>query len=217
MVGLGCGIIAYYGLVVSGFGNMLGPIIGPPTASAAMRTVIVDFSGLGMAGPLEGSASVILSSALALAIIASIDALLCAKLTSQPGELCAGDDNLLVRLGIANAVSASSAERLAQIVDGETAKGTAVLLFELRRVTEIDSTGARTLGDIDAALGARGVKLALVVSGRTETAARLADIFQARDRFFPDIDRAMEWAEDDLLRKAARAFIFSTMTRAFGS
>jgi len=373
LIGLGCGIVAYYGFVVSGLSDMLGPIIGPPTASAAMRTVLVDFSGLPMAAPLESSASLILSSALALAIIASIDALLCAKLTSQPGELRAGDDSLLIRLGIANAVSAGfggltsginigpsltnrafggrfwpsvivnaaavlaaatllfpllaympravlsavimviaiqhidpwtkqltarlikpgtpqrgavaldlgvsvfvsvlsiainvvvavfigialavllfvvrmsrsnirrlyrcdavrsrrsrdpaelevlhaqgasvlvielqgalffgSAERLAQIVDSETAKGTAALLLELRRITEIDSTGARILGDIDAALGARGVKLALVLSGRTETAARLADIFQ-RDRFFPDIDRAIEWAEDDLLRKA---------------
>jgi len=373
LIGLGCGIIAYYGFVVAGLSDMLGPIIGPPTASAAMRTVLVDFFGLPMAAPLENSASLILSSALALAIIASIDALLCAKLTSQPGELRAGDDSLLIRLGVANAVSAGfggltsginigpslanrafggrswlsviinaaavlaaatllfpllaympravlsavimviaiqhidpwtkqlaarlikpgtpqrgaialdlgvsvfvsvlsiainvvlavfigivlavllfvvrmsrsnirrlyrcdavrsrrsrdpaelevlhaqgasvlvielqgalffgSAERLAQIVDSETAKGTAALLLELRRITEIDSTGARILGDIDAALGARGVKLALVLSGRTETAARLADIFQ-RDRFFPDIDRAIEWAEDELLRKA---------------
>ena len=373
LIGLGCGIIAYYGIVLSGFADMLGPNIGPLTASAAMRTVLVDFSGLPMAVPLESSVSVIMPSALALAIIASIDALLCAKLTSQPGELRAGDDSLLIRLGIANAVSASfggitnginigpsltnrafggrswlsvivnaaavlaaatllfpalaympravlsaaimviaiqhidpwtkqlaarlikpgtpqrgaialdlgvsvfvsllsiainvvsavfvgivlavllfvvrmsrsnirrlyrcdavrsrryrdpaelevlhvqsasvlvielqgalffgSAERLAQIVDSETFKGTTALLLELRRITEIDSTGARILGDIDAALGARGVKLALVLSGRTETAARLADIFQ-RDRFFPDIDRAIEWAEDDLLRKA---------------
>jgi sulfate permease, SulP family len=372
LIGLGCGIIAYYGMVVLGFGGMLGPIIGPPTASAAMRTVLVDFSGLPMTAPLQSSASVILSSALALAIVASIDALLCAKLTSQPGELRAGDDSLLIRLGIANAVSASfggitnginigpsltnrafggrswvsvivnaaavlaaatllfpilayiprtvlsavimvvaiqhidpwtkqlaarlikpdalqrgaialdlgisvfvsllsiainvvfavfigivlavllfvvrmsmsnirsiyrcdavrsrryrdpaelevlhlqgtsvlviqlqgalffgSAERLAQIVDSETAEGTAALLLDLRRITEIDSTGARILGDIDAALSARGVKLALVLSDRTETAARLTDIFQ-RDRFFPDIDRAIEWAEDDLLRK----------------
>jgi hypothetical protein len=71
-----------------------------------MRTVLVDFSGLAMARSLEHSASVILSGALALAIIASIDALLCAKLTSQPGELRAGDDRLLIRLGIVNAVSA---------------------------------------------------------------------------------------------------------------
>jgi MFS superfamily sulfate permease-like transporter len=373
LIGLGCGVVAYYAIVVLGFGDRLGPTIGPLTASAAMRTVLVDFSGLPMAAPLESSASVILSSALALAIIASIDALLCAKLASQPGELRAGDDRLLIRLGIANAVAAGfggitnginigpsltnrafggrswisvvvnaaavlaaatllfpmlahmpravlsavimviaiqhldpwtkklavrlikpktpqrgaialdlsvsvfvsvlsitinvvlavfigivlavllfvvrmsrsnirkayrcdavrsrrsrhpselevlhvqgasvlvielqgalffgSAERLAQIADRETASGTSVLLLELRRITEIDATGARILGDIDASLGARGVKLALVLSVRTETAARLADIFRP-DRFFPDIDRAIEWAEDDLLRKA---------------
>ena len=107
LVGLGCGIVVYYAFVVAGLGDMLGPIIGPPTASAAMRTVLVDFSGLPMAAPLENSAPMILSSALALAVIASIDALLCAKLTGQPGELRAGDDGLLIRLGIANAVSAS--------------------------------------------------------------------------------------------------------------
>jgi len=374
LIGLGCGIIAYYGLVALGLSDLLGPIIGPKTASAAMRTVLVDFSGLPMTAPLESSASVILPSALALAIIAAIDALLCAKLTSQPGDLRAGDDRLLIRLGIANAVSAGfggitnginigpsltnrafggrswlsvvvnaaavlaaatllfpllgylpravlsaaimviaiqhidpwtkqlamrlikpgtpqrsaialdlgvsvfvsvlsiainvvlavfigivlavllfavrmsrsnirrlyrcdavrsrrsrdpaelevllvqgasvlvielqgalffgTAERLAQIVDSETAKGTVAVLLELRRITEIDSTGARILGDIDTALAARGIKLALVLSGRTETAARLADIFH-RDRFFPDIDRAIEWAEDDLLRKTA--------------
>jgi CRP-like cAMP-binding protein len=75
----------------------------------------------------------------------------------------------------------------------------------MRRITEIDSTGARILGDIDAALAAGGIKLALVLSTRTETAARLADIFHAPDRFFPDIDRAIEWAEDDLLRQTATA------------
>jgi SulP family sulfate permease len=371
LVGLGCGVVVYYGIALCGFGGLLGPIIGPPTASAAMRTALVDFSGLPMAAPLESAVSVILPGALALAVIASIDALLCAKLANQPGEIRSGDDSLLIRLGIANVVSASfggitnginigpsltnrafggrswlsvtvnaaavlaaatllfpvlaympravlsavimvvavqhvdpwtkqlaarligpatpqrgaialdlgvslfvsvlsiainvvlavfigialavllfvvrmsrsnirrlyrcdavrsrryrdpvelevlhargasvlvvelqgalffgSAERLAQIVDSETAKETTALLLELRRITEIDSTGARILGDIDAALSARGVKLALVLSSRTETAARLADIFR-HDRFYPDIDRAIEWAEDDLLR-----------------
>jgi MFS superfamily sulfate permease-like transporter len=372
LVGLGCGIALYYALVAMGLAASLGPVIGQLTASAAMRAVLVDFSGLAMAESLEHSASVILLGALALAIIASIDALLCAKLTSQPGELRAGDDRLLIRLGIANAISAGfggitnginigpslvnrsfggrslvsvlvnagavllaatllfpllayipravlsaaimvvaiqhiepwtkqlamrliapgtpqrgaialdlgvslfvsvlsitinvvlavfigialavllfvvrmsrsnirklyrcdtvrsrryrdpaelevlhragasvlvielqgalffgSAERLAQVVDRETAEGTAALLLELRRITEIDSTGARILGELDAALKIRGVRLALILSGRTETAARLADIFQG-DRFFPDIDRAIEWAEDELLAK----------------
>jgi len=373
LVGLGCGTLAYYALAVIGLGDHLGPVIGQLTASAATRTVLVDFSGLAMADSLESSASVIAAGALALAIIASIDALLCAKLTSAPGELRAGDDRLLVRLGIANAISAGfggitsginigpsqvnhafggrsfvsvlvnaavllvaatvlfpvlaympravlsaaimvvaiqhiepwtrqlamrlvtpgtpqrgaialdlgvslfvsvlsitinvvpavfigialavllfvvrmsrsnirrlyrcdtvrsrryrdpadlevlhregasvlvielqgalffgSADRLAQIVDRETAQGTSALLLELRRVTEIDSTGARILGEMDAALHIRGVRLAPILSGRTETAARLADIFQG-ERFFPDIDRAIEWAEDELLRKA---------------
>lgn len=377
LVGLGCGMLAYYGLALIGLGDMLGPIIGPPTASAAMRTVLVDFSGLAMAESLERWWLLIVSSALALAVIASIDALLCAKLASQPGELRAGDDRLLVRLGLSNSISAAfggitnginigpslinrafgaqsqlsvlvnavavlaaatllfpvlayipravlsaavmviaiqhidpwtsqlarrlvrpgtpqrgaialdlgvclfvsllsiavnvvlavfigivlavllfvvrmgrsnvrklyrcgnvrsrryrdpaelevlhakgasvlvielqgalffgSAERLAQIVERETAQGTALLLLEMRRITEIDSTGARILGDIDAALAARGVRLALVLSTRTETAARLADIFQTPDRIFPDIDRAIEWAEDDLLQQTALA------------
>jgi sulfate permease, SulP family len=374
LLGLGCGIVVYYGLALTGLGDWLGPVIGPLTASAAMRTVLVDFSGLAMADPLEHSLPVILSGALALAVIASIDALLCARLAGRPGELSAGDDRLLVRLGLANAISAGfggitnginigpsltnrdfggrsslsvivnalavllaatllfpvlayipravlsatimviaiqhiepwtwklagrllapgtpqrgaialdlgislfvslmsiainvvlavfigiflatflfvlrmsrsnirktyrcdvvrsrrfrspaeleilhrqggsvlaivlqgalffgTADRLAQFVDSETADGTKVLLLELRRVTEIDSTGARILGDIDAALRARGIKLAIVLSSRTETAARLADVFQ-HDHFFPDIDRAIEWAEDDLLRQFA--------------
>jgi sulfate permease, SulP family len=98
-----------------------------------------------------------------------------------------------------------SAERLAQLVDGEGRKGTTAVLLEMRRITEIDSTGALILGEIDSALENRGIKLALILSANTETAARLADIFRSGDRFFPDIDRAIEWAEDELLRKAAAA------------
>ena len=373
LVGLGCGAVAYYAIALAGLGEMLGPVIGPLTASAAMRTVLVVSPGCRWR-PSEQSAAVILSGALALAVI--VDRRCCAPLTSLPGELRAGDDRLLIRLGIANAVSAGfggitsginigpslvnrahgarsrlsvivnavvvlaaatllfpvlawlpravlsaaimviaiqhidpwtrqlvarlirpgtpqrgaialdlgvslfvsllsiainvvlavfigivlavllfvvrmsrsnirrlyrcdsvrsrryrdsaelevlhvqgarvlvielqgplffgTAERLAQIVDSKTAQGTVAVLLDLRRITEFDSTGARILGVIDAALAARGVKLALVLSGRTETAARLADIFHG-DRFFPDIDRAIEWAEDDLLRNAGTA------------
>jgi anti-anti-sigma factor len=121
----------------------------------------------------------------------------------DPAELellhIAGASVLVIELQ--GALFFGTADRLAQIVDGEAANGTTAVLLELRRITEIDSTGARILGDIDAALAVRGIKLALVLSGRTETAARLADIFKY-DRFFPDIDRAIEWAEDELLRKA---------------
>src|SRR3954470_24515448 len=55
LLGLGCGIVVYYGLALAGLGDWLGPVMGPLTASAAMRTVLVDFSGLPMADPLEQS------------------------------------------------------------------------------------------------------------------------------------------------------------------
>ena len=45
-----------------------------------------------------------------------------------------------------------SAERLAQIIARDTASGTSSVLLDLRRVTDVDSTGARILGDIDQAL-----------------------------------------------------------------
>ena len=105
LVGLGIGIAAYYGLVFAGFAQHLGPVIGPLTASAAVRSVLVDFSPLAMAEPLARSVPVIVSGALALAIIASIDALLCAKLAAPPGELRGDGDRLLVRLGVSSAVA----------------------------------------------------------------------------------------------------------------
>src|SRR5262245_27727624 len=235
-----CLLLAYYALVALGLGDRLGPVIGQLAASAAMRTVLVDFSGLAMAAPLENSASVIPSGALALAVIASIDASLCAKLTSAPDELRSGDDGLLVRLGIANAISAGFGGITSGINIGPSQVNrafggrslvsvhvnAAVLLVAATvlapalaylpgtvlsapimvvAIQHIEPwTRQLALREIDAALHIRGIRLALVLSGRTETAARLADIFQG-ERFFPDIDRAIEWAEDDLLRKAGTA------------
>lgn len=374
LVGLGVGLAAYYGLVLIGLSDRLGPTIGPLTASATMHSVLVDFTGFTMEGTLLKAAPAILSGALALAMIASIDALLCAKLAGAPGELRTDGDRLLVRLGLANAVSGAfggitsginigpsvvnrafggrtwvsvavnalmllvaatvlfplvtympravlsalimviavqhidpwtkeataalwkagtphrgsvaldlavalfvsvlsivvnvvlavfiglalavllfvvrmsrsnvrrlyrcdkvrsrksrgaaaiatletkgaailvielqgalffgSAERLAQIVGRETVSGTSAVLLDLRRVTDVDSTGARILCDIDQALAQRNIRLALVYAERS-AAPGLAGAFSARDRVFPDVDRAIEWAEDALLGATA--------------
>jgi sulfate permease, SulP family len=371
LVGLGVGVLAYYTLRLVGLGAWLGPVIGLPTATADVRLVLADLFVTGAAEPLQQAAASIVTGALALALIASIDALLCAKLASPPGDLRAGGDGLLVRIGIANAVSASaggittginigpsvvnrsfggrstlsvvvnsavlfaaatvlfpivaytpravlsalimvvaiqhiepwtkqlaarlfqpgvprrrdilldlgvatlvsvlsiavdvvlavfigillsvflfivrvgrsnvrrqyrcdavrsrrsrglaemealrergasvlvielqgalffgSAELLAQLIDSEARAGTTAVVMELRRVTEIDATGVRILADVNTALAGRGIKLGLVLSNGTETAVRIAEAFQAQYRVFPDIDRAIEWAEDDLL------------------
>jgi SulP family sulfate permease len=375
LVGFGCGVAVYYLLLLAGFGAALGPVIGPPMASATMASVIADFSSRSLAELMMHWAPVIATSALALAIIASIDALLCFKLASRPGVLDIAGDTLLVRLGLANAVSAGlggitsginigasatnrafgghsrvsvvvnaamalaaltvlyplvayiprvalsavimvvavqhidpwtkqslrrlmnrdaprrgaialdvavamfvsvvsivlnvvlavfigialavflfvvrmsrsnirrvyrcdgvrsrksrgagemalleakgasilvvelqgalffgSAERLAHFIDAEASNPTSDVILGLRRVTEIDSTGVRIVTDIDAALARRNVKLALVQSDDAETTARLADVSNPPWRIYPDIDRAIEWAEDDLLEKHA--------------
>lgn len=104
-----------------------------------------------------------------------------------------------------------SGERLAQIIDTETAKPTGAVILDLRRVTEIDATGTQILSDINGALARRKIKLALVRSARSETAARLADLGGANTYGFQDIDRAIEWAEDDLLASASPAETSSEM------
>lgn len=105
LIGFGCGIAVYYLFLLTGFGAALGPVIGPPMASAAVSGVLADFSSRSLVELLTHWA-VIVTGALALAIIASIDALLCFKLASRPGVLDIAGDGLLMRLGLANAVSA---------------------------------------------------------------------------------------------------------------
>lgn len=384
LVGLGCGLIVHYGLVGFGFGAQLGHVISTPPANVSVPRPIGQFADLANLRPLWDAATIILTGALALALIASIDALLCAKLVSQPGEKRGDSDHLLVRLGLANVGAAclggitsginigasitnrafggrtpvsvlvnaaallatftllfpfiahlpravlsavimviavqhidpwtkqltvrlfrsnasqrsviavdlgvallvsilsiavnivlavflgvalavflfvlrmsrsnirrlyrcdsvrsrksrgtgemlvlevkgssilaielqgalffGSGESLAQIIDTETAKPTGAVILDLRRVTEIDATGAQILSDINAALARRKIKLALVRSGRSETAARLADIGGANTYGFQDIDRAIEWAEDNLLATASSAEAASEMT-----
>ena len=96
-----------------------------------------------------------------------------------------------------------TAERLAHIINMETSAPTTDVILGLRRVTEIDSTGARIVADIDAALTRRNIKLGLVCSDDADTTTRLSDLLNPPSRIFPDIDRAIEWAEDDLLEKRA--------------
>ena len=103
LVGLGCGLALYYGLVLAGFGAQLGHAIGTPPMNVVVARPISQFADLANLKTLWNSASTILSGALALALIASIDALLCAKLAGEPRR---DSDRLLVRLGLANVGSA---------------------------------------------------------------------------------------------------------------
>jgi sulfate permease, SulP family len=97
-----------------------------------------------------------------------------------------------------------SAEMLSDHVSRAPVAATRTIVLDMRRVTEIDATGARVLADIHAILTGRKQRLALALAKNTETAARLSEagILEAigAECIFDDIDRAIEWAEDDIIR-----------------
>src|SRR5581483_8450372 len=98
-----------------------------------------------------------------------------------------------------------SAERLARDIDAALQPADRYLVLDLRRVNEIDSTGAYILLSINAALARNGRHLVLALGRHSETAARLIDLGVLDEvmdaKVFHDVDRAIEWAEDALLRE----------------
>ncbi len=101
-----------------------------------------------------------------------------------------------------------SAERLSTQVEALT-KAADYVVLDLRRVTEIDATGAMVLEQLVKRQHAAGVHVALAgitPKGRHGTALVAYGTFVAPDarRWFVDADRAIEWAERRLLRELER-------------
>src|SRR5271168_4944110 len=106
LVGIGLGCILYYVAKLAGLGGYLGPIIASGPRAAIGPTAFPYFAGLVHAGNFVALMPMIIGGAVALAIIASIDALLCAKLVRAPGEPRRDGDQLLMRLGVGNLAAA---------------------------------------------------------------------------------------------------------------
>ena len=106
LVGLAVGTSAYYLLIALGLREHLGPTIGAATKDALSHVPWANIGGSAYTNALFELWPTVLGGGLALATIASIDALLCAKLVSQPGDSRVHADWLLARLGIGNVVAA---------------------------------------------------------------------------------------------------------------
>lgn len=107
IVGLTAGTAAYYVFFMFGYGTRLGPVMGEtpaPQLNFANLSAIADL--LRNPGLFE-VLPVIVSGALGLAIIASVDALLCTRLLQIPGAVKPDSNRQLIRLGIGNMLSAS--------------------------------------------------------------------------------------------------------------
>jgi SulP family sulfate permease len=98
-----------------------------------------------------------------------------------------------------------TAEDLGSHIDSVLREDTSYVVFDLKRVNEIDSTGARIMLQTHERLAKEGKMLLL---SSFEGDARLAGFLRdmgvtaalTQDRLFQDTDRAIEWAEDHLLR-----------------
>jgi MFS superfamily sulfate permease-like transporter/CRP-like cAMP-binding protein len=106
LVAIAAGCLIYYGLKLAGLGALLGPVIASEPRAAIGLTAFPYFAALAHGGLMWSFAPTIVGGALALAIIASIDALLCAKLVTTPGEPRADGNALLLRLGLGNVAAA---------------------------------------------------------------------------------------------------------------
>ncbi len=106
LVGVGAGCILYYLGKLAGLGAYLGPVVASGPRANIGLTAFPYFAGLARGGDLVALVPTILGGAIALAIIASIDALLCAKLVTAAGEPRPDGDRLLVRLGLGNLAAA---------------------------------------------------------------------------------------------------------------
>ena len=107
LVALATGTVVYYLLGLAGLGSYLGPTIGIAPFAEYKLPNIPRFADLARTPGVLALVPTIVGGALALAIIASIDALLCIKLLTRPGDPKVDGDRLLVRLGTANVLCAS--------------------------------------------------------------------------------------------------------------
>lgn len=100
-----------------------------------------------------------------------------------------------------------SAEQLSREIERAVATGISYVILDLRRLTDVDSTGARLLLDMQDKLVRRGKFIAMAaVPHRPRVGGFLRDLGVtaafSRGRIFADTDRAIESAEDHLILAA---------------
>ena len=105
LVGLGIGTTIYFVLIQAGLSLQLGPVIGMPSAVETPTPYKILSAPIHF-GDFAALLPHIVAGALALSVVAAIDALLCAKLVTPLGAPRVDGNRLLIRLGIGNFLSA---------------------------------------------------------------------------------------------------------------
>ena len=115
IAGLVVGTGAYYALALLGYGERLGRVVGPMPPAVPPAAYLAGFLALPNQPELWAVLPALTGAALSLAVVASLDTLLCAKtMDGVTGRKAAGSQELL-RLGLANAIAAGFGSLLAGI------------------------------------------------------------------------------------------------------
>ena len=115
IAGLVVGTGAYYALALLGYGERLGRVVGPMPPAVPSAAYLAGFLALPNQPELWAVLPALTGAALSLAVVASLDTLLCAKtMDGVTGRKAAGSQELL-RLGLANAIAAGFGSLLAGI------------------------------------------------------------------------------------------------------
>lgn len=104
---LSLGTVTYYGLVATGFADQLGPRIGDAHILLSDIWLLPRWVQLAQHAALLDFLPTLLGGALGLALIASLDALLCTRLLAGAGSRAVDSDRQLMRLGLGNMLAAS--------------------------------------------------------------------------------------------------------------
>jgi len=119
-------------------------------------------------------------------------------------QLLAEQGQRILVFELEGAVFFGTAEKLVHQIEKAVKDGATLVIIDLKRVTDIDSTGVRFLVQANDAMVKQG-KFLLLSSveehGRLGHFLRDSGAFAAlgKNRIFSDIDRALEWAEDQLI------------------
>ena len=106
LLGLFSGIALYYLFVAAGFGAQLSPVIGAIPYSLPDPHYFMTFAGLFSTPAFAEVLPTLVGAALSLAIVASLDGMLCARLIESDSGNRIQANRELTRLGIGNMVAA---------------------------------------------------------------------------------------------------------------
>ena len=126
------------------------------------------------------------------------------KRTRDPAltEFLATAGRRIVVMELEGPIFFGTAEKLARHVEGTGGNDAAYMILDLRRVNELDSTGATILAQTARRLRGSGRHLLmshLHDNPAAVAAARDAGLPITHETSFPDTDAALEWAEDALI------------------